>query len=91
MLKGFTVLAAVAAVVALPAHAEAAKHKKHAATYKQAAYAAQATAPGHRGLDKFPAGPLYYNGDVYMGDDPDPFIRSQLWRDLSGRLGGDSN
>ena len=24
-----------------------------------------------------------------LGDDPDPNIRFQIWRDVSGRLGGD--
>jgi len=26
---------------------------------------------------------------VYLGDDPDPNIRFQLWRDISGRFGGE--
>ena len=33
------------------------------------------------------AGPLY-NGQDYLGDDPDPNIRAYLLRDLSGRYGG---
>jgi hypothetical protein len=33
------------------------------------------------------AGPLY-NGQDYLGDDPDPNIRSYLLRDLTGRYGG---
>lgn len=41
----------------------------------------------HRGADKFPAGPLYYNGGEYLGDDPDPNIRFQLWRDLGAHFG----
>ena len=44
--------------------------------------------PYHRGTNLVPAGPLYF-GDVYLGDDPDPNIRFQLLRDISGRLGGD--
>jgi hypothetical protein len=44
--------------------------------------------PLHRGTNLVPAGPLYF-GDVYLGDDPDPNIRFQLLRDISGRLGGD--
>jgi hypothetical protein len=35
-----------------------------------------------------PAGPLYH-GPEYLGDDPDPNIRFELMRDLSGRYGGD--
>lgn len=44
--------------------------------------------PQYRGTDKFPAGPLYHGAD-YLGDDPDPFIRLQIQRDLSHRYGGD--
>jgi hypothetical protein len=92
MLKRLTVLAAAAAVLlAVPVHAEAAK-KKHAAKHKRThvTHVARQGDPAHRGTNLFPAGPLYYNGDVYMGDDPDPFIRSQLWRDM-GRFGGEAN
>ena len=34
-------------------------------------------------------GPLYFSG-VYLGDDPDPNIRFQILRDITGRFGGDS-
>jgi hypothetical protein len=44
--------------------------------------------PQYRGTDKFHAGPLYHGTD-YLGDDPDPFIRLQIQRDLSHRYGGD--
>ena len=51
--------------------------------------AAQAAAqPSTRGADKFRAGPLYH-GSLWLGDDPDPFIRLQIQRDLSHRYGGD--
>jgi hypothetical protein len=60
------------------------KHKKHAA-----AHAAKVTANSkYRGTDKFPAGPVY-NGPDYLGDDPDPFIRFQLLRDLGAHYGGE--
>ena len=32
-----------------------------------------------------PGGGLYFQG-YYLGDDPDPFIRSQIMRDLSARF-----
>ncbi|HWP24879.1 MAG TPA: hypothetical protein VNL39_00875 [Xanthobacteraceae bacterium] len=41
----------------------------------------------YRGTDKFPAGPLYHGND-WLGDDPDPFIRLQIQRDLTARYGG---
>ena len=44
--------------------------------------------PSHRGTNLVPAGPLYFGG-VYLGDDPDPNIRFQLMRDVSGRFGGE--
>jgi len=80
-------LAAVFAFAAMPADAKTSKHKGHKHNYVRVSKAQQ---PGTQvwGTDKFPAGPLYYNGGMYMGTDPDPFIRSQLWRDVSGRFGG---
>ena len=52
---------------------------------------ASATAPfassPDRGAEKYPPGPLY-NGDDYLGDDPDPFVRSQIRRDLGMRYPG---
>jgi hypothetical protein len=80
-------LAAVLAVtftsVSYAEDAKPRKHKKIAATSTTAH-----TTQQHWGTDKFPAGPLYYSG-VYLGDDPDPNIRFQIWRDISGRFGGD--
>jgi hypothetical protein len=74
----------VAFAFASPAHAaKASKHKKVAAASAQARAQSQ-----HRGTNLFPAGPLYFE-NVYLGDDPDPNIRFQLWRDISGRLGGE--
>jgi hypothetical protein len=45
--------------------------------------------PATRGLNLFPAGPIYHARD-YLGDDPDPFIRSQILRDLGTHYGGDN-
>jgi len=59
------------------------KHRKVATTSKTVG-----ADPYHRGTNLVPAGPLYFSG-VYLGDDPDPNIRFQLLRDISGRLGGD--
>ena len=42
----------------------------------------------YRDKSLFPAGPVY-NGPDYLGDDPDPFIRLQLYRDLGARYGGE--
>jgi len=67
-----------------PADATKSRKQKKPTTTSSAA----AATPQHWGTDRFPAGPLYFSG-VYLGDDPDPNIRFQLWRDISGRLGGD--
>jgi hypothetical protein len=78
-------LLAVAMVAAFaftsPADAAKRKHKKAADAYAK-------VEGKNQGTNLFRAGPLYF-GEVYLGDDPDPNIRFQLWRDLSGRLGGE--
>jgi hypothetical protein len=40
------------------------------------------------GYEPGSSGPLYFGG-VYLGDDPDPNIRFQIMRDISGRFGGE--
>ena len=69
-------------LAAASAPAEAAKLRKHTvrATHVQTQY---------RGLDKFPAGPIY-SSQTYLGDDPDPFIRSQIARDVNAVYGGNN-
>lgn len=49
-----------------------------------------AAKPANRTRDRsaFPPGPVYFGND-YLGDDPDPFIRSQILRDLGARYGGE--
>jgi hypothetical protein len=75
----------LAFIIATVAPAEAAHLRKH-----KKAVAAYAMAPTkYRGTDKFPAGPIY-NARTYLGDDPDPFIRSQLARDVNAVYGGNN-
>jgi hypothetical protein len=85
----FIKLTALLATLAVAAATPASAAKKHKHAKHRAAVAAATTHGQYRGADKFPAGPLYYNGGVYLGDDPDPNIRFQLWRDLGARFGGD--
>ena len=79
----------LAGVVALafivPAQAETVrKHKKvHAARAGIHAFVQE------RGTDKFRAGPIY-DAHTYLGDDPDPFIRSQIARDVNAVYGGNN-
>ena len=74
------IVAAFTAGAAVPA--EAAKVRKH-----KKVTAVHATAPTkYRGVNKFPAGPIY-SGRTYLGDDPDAFIRSQIARDVNAVFG----
>ena len=70
--------------LASPADAKIRKHKKATVT-SQPTYGTQ-----DWGTNLVRPGPLYFSG-VYLGDDPDPNIRFQIMRDISGRFGGDSN
>jgi len=65
--------------------ADAATKSKRA---RHAAPAASAS-PTCRGANLFPCGPVYNSTD-YLGDDPDPFIRSMIQRDLGAKYGGES-
>jgi hypothetical protein len=78
-------LAFVLAAAAPADAAKARKHKKHVA-----AHATEVVVnPRYRGTNLFPAGPVY-NGNDYLGDDPDPFIRLQILRDLGAHYGGEN-
>jgi len=77
-------LAVVLAASAPADAAKARKPKKAAATHTSLRVQSR-----HWGTNLFPAGPLY-NGQDYLGDDPDPFIRSQIYRDLGARYGGEN-
>jgi hypothetical protein len=76
----------LALVLAAAAPAEAAKARKH--KKQVAAPAAAAAKSGYRGTNLFRAGPIY-NGYDYIGDDPDPFIRLMMQRDMGPRYGGE--
>jgi len=77
----------LAVVLAAAVPADAAKARKH----KKPTVVHAATVSGkipYRGTNLFPAGPVY-NANDYLGDDPDPFIRLQLQRDLGAHYGGE--
>jgi hypothetical protein len=81
------IVCAVGLAFAAASPAEAAKKKRHS---NYSGYGASAMVPGGTTATYqggVLAGPLY-NGQDYLGDDPDPNIRSYLLRDLSGRYGG---
>jgi len=54
------------------------------AAYALDPYAAYAAAPGAVVVDVMPRMPGMYNHGDYVGWDPDPNIRFQLWRDPKG-------
>jgi hypothetical protein len=91
----WAVLAAAGLTLCLAVPAEAAKQAKHAKAKKHApsaaVYAGRHGRAAIAGPPSYfqggvPRGPLY-NGQDYLGDDPDPNIRSQILRDM-GRYGG---
>ena len=88
-MKNLTVTLMVSAiglafVLASPAEAAKKKHRHHSHVTAHAMAPGGTTATYQGGVM---AGPLY-NGQDYLGDDPDPNIRSYLLRDLTGRYGG---
>ena len=72
------------AAVASPAEAAKKRVRHHAGISANAMVPGGTTAAFQGGVMR---GPLY-NGQDYLGDDPDPNIRAYLLRDLSGRYGG---
>ena len=72
------------ALVASPAEAAKKKYRQHSGAAANAMVPGGTTATFQGGVMR---GPLY-NGQDYLGDDPDPNIRAYLLRDLTGRYGG---
>jgi hypothetical protein len=80
----------IALAFVVPAQAETVRKHKRAVVHAHANIHALAQRPSnYRGTDKFRAGPLY-DGRTYLGDDPDPFIRSQIARDVNAIYGGNN-
>jgi hypothetical protein len=83
------VFAIAAAAVALAATAPAdARKRRQPHTNAVAADRVKVVTPRCRGGNLYPCGPVYF-GDEYLGDDPDPNIRFQLYRDLGAHFGGE--
>jgi len=78
-------VSAMALVVLAVTPADAAKRKRGTQAKKPPQVSGQVI--HQRGANLFPAGPVY-NGPDYLGDDPDPFIRLQILRDLGAHYGG---
>lgn len=79
---------ALAAGTPAPNAAETGKRDKSATAAKKGKPRMAARATSRAAFDGgVPRGPLYFGQD-YLGDDPDPNIRSQIMRDLGARYGG---
>ena len=79
------IVAAAAIAIALTSVADAKSRKPR----KPVAATTQLSVnPYARGANLFPPGPVMYGPNDYLGDDPDPFIRLQLMRDLGAHFGG---
>ena len=78
------VLATASLAVVLTSSADAAKSRKQ---QKSMSGPAITVNPQLRGANPFPSGPVMY-GTYYLGNDPDPFIRLQILRDLGAPFGG---
>lgn len=77
--------AGLAVVLVLTSSADAAQTRKKR---KQVAAQPNVTVNArYRDQSLFPRGPVMF-GNEYLGDDPDPFIRSQLLRDVGLHFGG---
>src|SRR5262245_26764478 len=81
LMKALLVFVALAMVTSSADAAQPRKRRPLAAPPSVAAY------PLQRGANLFPPGPVMY-GNQYLGNDPDPFIRLQIMRDLGAHFGG---
>ena len=79
----------LAVLLTMPAAAaQTGKQKKRvAAPAAQSVNSARQVQGRYWGQNLVQPGPLYH-GPEYLGDDPDPNIRFQLLRDITGRYGG---
>jgi len=78
------VVCTLSLAVMLASSANAAKKMKRPAAPQQAI--AGNAVPCH-GANVFHCGPIY-NAYDYLGNDPDPFIRAMIQRDLGAKYGG---
>jgi hypothetical protein len=83
--RALWLIVTVSLATSLAASASAATKSKRP---KSAAPAAS-SASTCRGSNLFRCGPLYNSTD-YLGNDPDPFIRLMIQRDLGAKYGGET-
>ncbi len=83
--RALSLIVTVSLAATLAASASAASKTKRSKSRAPAA----STASTCRGGNLFPCGPVY-NGTDYLGNDPDPFIRLMIQRDLGAKYGGET-
>ena len=83
--RALSLIVTVSLAATLAASANAAAKSKRT----KPARAAANTASTCRGANLFHCGPIYNSTD-YLGNDPDPFIRLMIQRDLGAKYGGES-
>jgi hypothetical protein len=82
--RAFTAILAMSLTALLAANANAASKSKRS-KYAAPAHAASTC----RGSQLFHCGPIYNSTD-YLGNDPDPYIRQMIQRDLGAKYGGEN-
>jgi len=83
--RALWLIVSVSLAATLAASASAATKTKRTKPAGPAASAASTC----RGANLFHCGPLYNSTD-YLGNDPDPFIRLMIQRDLGAKYGGET-
>jgi hypothetical protein len=89
-LKLLAIVLTMAAVLSImqASSADAGNKVKHRHAGMPRTVVAGSTAQYCRGANLFHCGPIYNSND-YLGDDPDPFIRLMIQRDLGIKYGGE--
>jgi hypothetical protein len=83
-----SVLMAIVILAVMQASSAAAAGKAKRVQVRPGTTTVADAAPRCRGANLFHCGPLY-NGNDYLGNDPDPFIRLMIQRDLGAKYGGE--
>ena len=81
-------IAAIILSVMPESSADAGNKLKHPHAGTPRTVVAGSTVQYCRGANLFHCGPIY-NANDYLGDDPDPFIRAMIQRDLGIKYGGE--
>jgi hypothetical protein len=87
--RALSLVLTVGLAVTLASSGAAAKTKRAKHYTPAVGASAASTASSCRGGHLFRCGPVYNSTD-YLGNDPDPFIRLMIQRDLGAKYGGES-